>query len=314
MDLSCCRSVTINGFRAALIATLGLLLTACSVSQALRPDAYTVKRDDTLYSIGAKFDVGWRKLARWNHINEPYRIYVGERLSLKPYPRLDYADMDSGERRRIVRAPQDSQAQQKRSIDTSVDQMNGQSSPANQSPEKQAAEASDGGGQSTAQTTSADDQQTGDSSRSSQPQSSDDTTSGPKPGRQPAETTGSDNSKWQWPASGALVQSYSGGDKRQGIEIGGEAGAPVYAASAGTVVYNGTGLKGFGQLIILKHPNNYLSAYGFVHKSHVEKGDHIKPGERIAGMGLGPGQTPMLHFEVRRDGDSVNPARVLPDR
>ena len=86
----------------------------------------------------------------------------------------------------------------------------------------------------------------------------------------------------------------------------------MYAASSGTVVYNGSGLKGYGKLIIIKHDEHYLSAYGFNQRSLVSQGQAVAAGAHIADMGLGPENKPMLHFEVRRDGDPINPQSVLP--
>ena len=86
------------------------------------------------------------------------------------------------------------------------------------------------------------------------------------------------------------------------------------AAASGRVVYSGGGLIGYGQLIILKHNDTYLSAYGHNASLLVKEGDNIKKGQRIATMGEGPGQKPRLHFEIRRNGKPVDPRRFLPAR
>jgi len=92
------------------------------------------------------------------------------------------------------------------------------------------------------------------------------------------------------------------------------AGPAVRAAAAGRVVYAGGGLIGYGQLIIVKHNDTYLSAYGHNASLLVEEGDNIKKGQRIATMGEGPGQEPQLHFEIRRNGKPVNQRQYLPAR
>ena len=99
-----------------------------------------------------------------------------------------------------------------------------------------------------------------------------------------------------------------------GILIGGQAGQGILAASGGRVVYAGGGLIGYGQLIIVKHNDTYLSAYGHNALLLVKEGAAIKKGQRIATMGEGPGQKPRLHFEIRRNGEPVDPRRYLPKK
>lgn len=117
---------------------------------------------------------------------------------------------------------------------------------------------------------------------------------------------------WQWPVQGSLLQGFERSRPRKGIEIGGEPGAPVAAANGGRVVYSGDGLKGYGRLVIIKHNERYLSAYGFNRKLLVAQGEGVEAGQRIAEMGRGPGNRPMLYFEIRRDGRPIDPEGVLP--
>lgn len=120
---------------------------------------------------------------------------------------------------------------------------------------------------------------------------------------------------WRWPADGPLVWRF--GESRRnptGIGIGGEDGREVRAASDGLVVYSGSGLIGYGQLIILKHNDSYLSAYGYNRALRVAEGDQVKSGQVIALMGRGPADRPLLHFEIRVDGKPADPARFLPSR
>jgi lipoprotein NlpD len=112
-----------------------------------------------------------------------------------------------------------------------------------------------------------------------------------------------------------VLQGFRAGDRtRQGLRIGCRAGDAVRAAAAGHVVYSGSGLKGYGNLIILKHNKTYLSAYGFNRRLFVREGDSIKRGQTVAECGQGPQGAYLLHFEVRRDGASVNPILYLPSR
>ena len=120
---------------------------------------------------------------------------------------------------------------------------------------------------------------------------------------------------WEWPLNGALLQTFRATDRtRQGIRIGGRAGEPVRACADGIVVYSGGGLKGYGNLIIIKHTDQYLSAYGFNRSLLVKEGEHVTRGQTIAEVGQGPEGTHLLHFEVRRNGTAVDPLAYLPPR
>jgi lipoprotein NlpD len=116
---------------------------------------------------------------------------------------------------------------------------------------------------------------------------------------------------WAWPARGKLVATFgrSGG---KGIDIAAERGAAVSAAAPGRVVYSGSGLRGYGRLIIIKHNKRYLSAYAHNERLHVKEGDDVVSGQRIADMGSSGSKSVKLHFEIRRDGKPVDPIRYLP--
>ncbi len=120
---------------------------------------------------------------------------------------------------------------------------------------------------------------------------------------------------WIWPTVGPVAVEFGGRPgSGTGILIGGQAKQGVRAAADGRVVYAGGGLIGYGQLIIVKHNDTYLSAYGHNASLLVKEGDSIKKGRRIATMGEGPGRKPRLHFEIRRNGKPVNPRQYLPTR
>lgn len=117
---------------------------------------------------------------------------------------------------------------------------------------------------------------------------------------------------FRWPTRGRVEVGFGGRPgSGTGVLIGGRAGQPVTAAAAGRVVYSGSGLIGYGQLIIIKHNDTYLSAYGHNSSLLVKEGDSVRTGQRIATMGEGPGRQPRLHFEIRRNGKPVDPQTLL---
>lgn len=118
---------------------------------------------------------------------------------------------------------------------------------------------------------------------------------------------------WTWPVRGPVLVKFSANDSTQtGIKIGGRLGQAVHATEAGKVVYSGSGLIGYGQLIIIKHNDNYLSAYGHNAKLLVKEGDQVARGRHIADMGRSNDGKAMLHFEIRREGKPVDPLALLP--
>jgi len=120
---------------------------------------------------------------------------------------------------------------------------------------------------------------------------------------------------WRWPAPGRVVNGYIATDPaRQGLDISGNAGQPVLAAADGEVVYSGNGLIGYGELIIIKHDAEFLSAYGYNRKRLVAEGQRVRAGQAIAEMGRSPAAIDALHFEIRRGGKPVDPSRYLPRR
>ncbi|GGY69330.1 peptidoglycan-binding protein LysM [Cellvibrio zantedeschiae] len=121
--------------------------------------------------------------------------------------------------------------------------------------------------------------------------------------------------KWQWPVPGkpiALFQGDSGLNK--GIDLSGKLGEPVLAAASGRVVYAGSGLSGYGKLLIIKHNETFLSAYAHNDEISVKEGDLVKAGQRIADMGSSGTDRVKLHFEIRSEGSPVDPLKYLPKR
>jgi lipoprotein NlpD len=118
---------------------------------------------------------------------------------------------------------------------------------------------------------------------------------------------------WLWPASGALLGRYGEGGGK-GIDLAGDRGAPVVATAPGRVVYSGSGLRGYGQLVIIKHASDYLSAYAHNQKVLVREGEQVSAGQKIAEMGDTDADRVKLHFEIRQFGKPIDPLKLLPNR
>lgn len=114
---------------------------------------------------------------------------------------------------------------------------------------------------------------------------------------------------WAWPAKGKVLAGYTEASK--GIDIGGAMGTPVLAAASGKVMYSGTGIRGYGKLVIIKHNNTYLSAYAHNNNVVVKEGQEVKKGDKIAEMGSSDADQVKLHFEIRRQGKPIDPAKLL---
>jgi lipoprotein NlpD len=238
-----------------------------------------VVRGDSLYSIAWRYALDYRQLAAWNGINPPYLIYVDQHLRLYPQASAPRSE------RRIP--PSETAA------------IPGPPEPNEKAPARAMVAvktpASKGKRTATAHTT------------------------GPHPTAQAPQATSGESmvahgtNHWIWPTRGSVVQTFVSGDRtRQGIRIAGHLGQDVVAAESGRVVYSGSGLPGYGQLIIIKHTKNYLSAYGFNRKLLVREGSRVTRGERVSEMGNSADGKPMLHFEIRHGDRVLDPMQLLP--
>jgi lipoprotein NlpD len=238
---------------------------------------YTVVRGDTLYGIAFRHGVDFRELARINRIASPYTIYPGQRLVLAPGSGANEARPVT--RRTGSRPPTAMPA---------PGSITGMPAPPGKPPA------------ATAPPTTAPAP----------------TPSTPAPAPvAPGATQRAEGVVWRWPASGQLIGRFVAGDPtRQGINIAGNAGQPVFAAAAGEVVYSGAGLIGYGELVIIKHSDVFLSAYGHNRKRLVAEGQRVTAGQQIAEMGRTGAARDMLHFEIRRSGKPVDPLPLLPKR
>lgn len=235
---------------------------------------YVVEPGDTLYAVAFRLGLDYRALATLNNIDPPYVIRVGQTLKTAP-------DAAPG------RAPAEPE--------TTVASASGM---------KSASEGPAGG-----------------TAESESPASSDKAAAKkPEPGP-PSHTlstakTPTPNApvdRWSWPAEGNVSRAYSA-ERHKGIDLVGERGSPVMATAAGVVVYAGTGVTGYGALLIVKHNDTYLSAYGHNDALLAAEGQRVDAGQVIARMGSSSSDSVKLHFEIRRNGRPVNPTSLLPQR
>lgn len=261
---------------------------------------HVVERGETLYSIGWAYGYDYRQVAQWNGIASPYYLSPGQRLRVAPP--FGHSTVPLQEYRPTEVASNATRQAGRRKAAPVVEAI--------------------GVKQDIKEHVAVDD----------------------KPGNASSNVSGSANSaknrvnavvsaakkmfsqqtiSWRWPTKKRRVlRTYSSKDPtRQGLDIAGEKGSPVYAAAAGRVVYAGSGLARYGRLIIVKHSEKYLSAYAHNYKLHVKEGEVVKAGQRIADMG-GAGaysgkirndsKRAKLHFEIRRNGKPVDPMQFLP--
>ncbi|MCS7102030.1 MAG: peptidoglycan DD-metalloendopeptidase family protein [Burkholderiaceae bacterium] len=228
---------------------------------------YVVQRGDTLYSIAMAFGQDYRDLARWNHLDDPSRISVGQTLRVAPPPGesagvvvgvVNVAPSAPAEGRPLEPAP----------------------APGTRAP------------------------------AAGLPASGGDPAARPAPTPRPA--VPESGLLWQWPAAGKVIEPFA--DGRKGIGIAGNEGDAVLAASDGEVVYAGNGLRGYGNLVILKHSDDFISAYAHNRAIVVKQGQTVKRGQKIAELGKTDTTAPKLHFEIRHRGKPVDPLRYLPPR
>jgi lipoprotein NlpD len=237
---------------------------------------YLVQPGDTLYSIAWRYALSHELVALWNGIKGPdYPIYPGQRLRLKPPATRQKSPSDHSPKTQYVLRKQPVVQQQKQPVRKTP------IAPLSQKQRKP-------------------------------PQN----TASLKSSQQQGKSNKHIKLKWIWPTKGRVVQTFSGSDQnRKGIRISGDLGQPVAAAEAGKVVYAGGGLVGYGNLIIIKHDQEFLSAYGYNSKLLVKEGDKLAKGDIVAHMGTANrGGQPMLHFEVRKQGKPINPLPLLPRR
>ena len=229
---------------------------------------YTVRPGDTIMRIGLDTGQAWRDLARWNNLENPNVIEVGQVL-------------------RVVPPVGESVAVAKPVPSSSVTPVTAASPAAAASAAKSPAPVV--------------------ASIAPAPV--------PLAAPTPAPAPGSDDDiAWIWPTHGGPLLAGFDENKNKGVDIGGKAGDPVLAAADGRVVYAGAGLRGYGNLVILKHNNTYLTAYAHNQTLLVKEDQTVRKGQKIAEMGSSDADRVKLHFEIRRQGKPVDPTKYLPPR
>lgn len=271
--------------------------TQPSAAAPASQDLYTVKKGDTMYSIALDHGLDYKDLVAWNNIENPNRILVGQQLRVKrPGGAADGVAPDVAVAQPIVSAP----AIEKRALDGNTDALKREPKAGKEPYSEQALALAQG--QAKAPEPPANAVVKPDVKAETKAEAE------PKP---PALV--GDELAWIWPANGKIVATYSEGGNK-GVDIAGKAGDPVIAAGEGKVVYSGTGLRGYGKLVIVKHNNTYLSAYAHNQNILVKEGQSVSKGQKIAEMGSSDADQVKLHFEVRRQGKPVDPLKYLPQR
>ncbi|MBI3898631.1 MAG: peptidoglycan DD-metalloendopeptidase family protein [Gammaproteobacteria bacterium] len=257
-----------------------------------------VRAGDTLYSIAWESGRDFREVAAWNDIDPPYLIKPGQRIRLQP-PRGIEVALNSKSQHTVVKG----QTLYRIALAAGVSYQdlaswNDIEPPYALTPGQQL-------------------RLTPPVKSVKKPVVNESVTPKPTPAPTPVLRDATDEHgavKWMWPTEGHIISRFTTNGVNKGIDIGGTAGQPIHAAAAGKVVYQGSGLRGYGQLIIVKHNADFLSAYAHCATIYVQEGSVIKPGQVIATMGNSGTDRVKLHFEIRRRGVPVDPIDHLPKK
>ena len=281
-----------------------------------RVPTYTVKRGDTLYQIALDHGLDYKDLAAWNNLENPNKILVGQVLRVAAPGEAPVAGSGvttaplkvgpavSESRPGVAAAPGTSAGAATAASSAARNADNYKSSPKafKESYSEQAlrdvARAPQAAPEAVAMAAP---------SSVAKPE--------PPPKSAPAAPPDTDDEEridWVWPAKGKVVVGFSETANLKGIDIAGASGEPVIASAGGKVVYVGNGLRGYGKLVIVKHNKTWLSAYAHNREILVKEGQQVGKGQKIAEMGNTDADTVKLHFEIRRLGKPVDPARYLP--
>jgi lipoprotein NlpD len=263
-----------------------------------RPATYMVAKGDTLYSIALEYGLDYRELSGWNKLSDVNRIYVGQTLRLTEPAQA--AVKEGAQTSAMAPAVVTTQAL--------PESVNITQPLALKLPYSEQAVA-----------------QLSQPKTDNQPVASSSPVLSSKPIPAPppvvkdvvkdavpkeADDTALD---WMWPAQGKTIAEFSEAQSSKGIDIAGTAGQPIYAAAAGKVVYSGSGLRGYGKLVIIKHNAIYLSAYAHNQTVLVKEGQSVQRGQKVAEMGNTDADQVKLHFEIRQMGKPVDPMKYLPE-
>ncbi len=257
-----------------------------------KPGYYTVKPGDTLIRIGLDNGQNWRDVARWSGLDNPNIIEVGQVLRVVPPTAVMVAQPAHSPAAGVAssRPVGSSGVVESRPLDGRTPAVTAATTPAV------------AGGTAPATATGA----------ASGPAAA---VTSPVAGTAPSTTArdADDDVTWAWPAAGPVATAFDD-VKSKGLAITGKAGDPVLAAADGRVVYAGSGLRGYGNLVIVKHNATYLTAYAHNQTLLVKEDQAVRRGQKIAEMGSSDAERVQLHFEVRRQGKPIDPSRLLPQR
>ncbi|MGC3964634.1 MAG: peptidoglycan DD-metalloendopeptidase family protein [Rhodocyclaceae bacterium] len=285
------------------------------VPPTARPGYHIVKRGETLYSIAREYGQTYADVATWNNLSNAAVIEVGQELRVIP---PDSSNVN------VVKAP---------SIEVRpIDGMSSAPAATTSAPvavPDASTKTTPRGGRIAYSQQAWNDAQAGTPSLSAAPAAP---SAAPSPAAlpvpaaasapvaaavkgddAPAAATGDDGVEWMWPATGKVIATFND-TTNKGVDIAGSAGQPVMAAGAGTVLYVGSSLRGYGNLVIIRHNNAFLSAYAHNKEILVKEGQAVQKGQKIASMGDSDADRVMLHFEIRRQGKPVDPTKYLPQR
>jgi lipoprotein NlpD len=264
-----------------------------------RPDTYTVKKGDTLYSIGLEFGFDYKEIAQRNNIQPPYVIRVGQQLKLNE-PKAVATTPTGQDVSEAVTAPLRTEpvvaaktldeppllTEPKAIKEAYSEQAMAAPSKAPE-PVKSAA-------------------------KPVEPVKTESARAEASAEKSAVPATDDEGLEWSWPASGKILAGFNDGASGKGIDIAGTQGQAVLAAAPGKVVYSGSGLRGYGKLVIIKHNKTYLSAYAHNSQILVKEGQEVVKGQKVAEMGNSDTDRVKLHFEIRKLGKPVDPTRYLP--
>ncbi len=270
-----------------------------------RPDLYTVKKGDTLYSIGLEHGFDYKEIAQINQIDPPYTIQIGQSLKLKalksagPKSKPVEAKHDNN----VVTKPlnSDNSSPQGKSLDEPIT-----AKPLDESSNISNQESVTSNSQNTTQPTNPS-KELPDINEGLVQQSR------PTPNNTKSNTAApsASNGDWSWPSKGKVINPFVDGGNAKGIDIEGVLGQEVNAAGSGKVIYNGGDLRGYGNMVIIKHDKDLLSVYAHNSKLLVKEGQLVTKGQKIAEMGNTGTDKVKLHFEIRFQGKSVDPIKYL---
>ncbi len=254
-----------------------------------KPGYYTVKPGDTLIRIALETGQNWRDLVAWNGLDNPNLIEVGQVLRVQPTEAAAAAATTTVATPVTAAKPITTARIESRSLDGMTPATPGSGAASASAGVKPGVVAS-GAATSPAPVVAP-----------------------AVPATPVAEVKDADEPAWTWPSTGPVVGNFEEG-KRKGMVFSGKAGDPVLAAADGRVVYAGSGLRGYGNLVIVKHNASYLTAYAHNQTLLVKEDQAVRKGQKIAEMGNTDADRVQLHFEVRKQGKPIDPAKSLPGR